>query len=98
MPQTPKRPYADTPTRFSCSSGNQNWLLKCNLFAIATRSAAIDNDKLALQEKRKQSVMPDAFRVVDAFTSARRERRAPSVRRKAPRTQLWQGKGLWKAV
>ena len=73
MPQTPIRPYADTPIPirdpFLLQPGNQNWLLKFNLFAIAARSAAIDNDKLALQEKRKQSVMPDAFCVVDAFTS-----------------------------
>lgn len=66
MPQTPKRPYADTPI---LQLGNENWSLKGNLFAIATRSAAIDDDKFALQEKRKQSVMPDPFRVVDAFTS-----------------------------
>ena len=66
FPPAPLRRYADP---FLLQPGNQNWLLKFNLFAIAARSAAIDNDKLALQEKRKQSVMPDAFRVVDAFTS-----------------------------
>jgi hypothetical protein len=68
--------HADTPIRRHADTfllqplpGNENWSLECNLFAIGTRSAAIDDDKFALQEKRKQSVMPDSFRVVDAFTS-----------------------------
>jgi hypothetical protein len=76
--ETPLRRYADpfspAPLRryadpFLLQLGNENWSLKCNLFAIATRSAAIDDEKFALLEKRKQSVVPHPFGVVDAFTS-----------------------------